>query len=164
MTYARHLWPLSSKGSVYNGHLRGSKTLTPFAERFAVEMSILGFFLPQGCRSLDSNTQHSACKANALTHCATATVKINCENIWINETVIYEFRWVFSTEEDGLHKSIMNKGPITQNNEVVDKRRNFFEDKHMYMYMTNLPFLCLYFKIRSSVHIIQFILFISLKR
>ena len=36
----------------------------PFAERLAT----------YACRGLDSNTQPSACGANALTHCATAAV------------------------------------------------------------------------------------------
>ena len=52
LTYARHLWPLSSEGSlashippwhgvsVYNGHFRGPVTLTPIAERLAVELSL----------------------------------------------------------------------------------------------------------------------------
>ena len=43
--------------SVYTGHLRGSVTLTPIAERLAVELS-LSFLV---CRGLDSNTRPSAC-------------------------------------------------------------------------------------------------------
>ena len=44
-TYSLHLWPLSSEGSLhwptfYNGHLRGSVTLTLNAERLAVELSL----------------------------------------------------------------------------------------------------------------------------
>ena len=51
LTYARHLLPLSSEGSVachtycdvghlfYTGHLRGPMTLIPNAERLAVELS-----------------------------------------------------------------------------------------------------------------------------
>ena len=62
LTYARHLWPLRGLfslphlqwhgASVYNGHLQGPVTL---------------------CRGWNSNTNPSACRANALTHCATAT-------------------------------------------------------------------------------------------
>ena len=51
LTYARHSWPLSGEGSleyhtycdtgsVYNGHLRGPVTLTPFAEPLAVNLSL----------------------------------------------------------------------------------------------------------------------------
>ena len=42
LTYARHLWSLSSEGFLtchtYNGLLRGPVTLTPNAERLAVEL------------------------------------------------------------------------------------------------------------------------------
>ena len=51
--------------SVYNGHLRGPVTLTPIAERLAVELS-LPVLTTKLCRGWDSNTQPSACKANAL--------------------------------------------------------------------------------------------------
>ena len=52
LTYAPHLWPLGSEGSLAchtycgtghpynNGHLRGPVTLTPNDERFAVELSL----------------------------------------------------------------------------------------------------------------------------
>ena len=50
LNHARHSWPLSSEGSlachtycetsVYNGHLRGPVTLTPIAQRYAVELSL----------------------------------------------------------------------------------------------------------------------------
>ena len=47
LTYARHLWRFFSVlhlrwhgASVYNGHLRGPVTLTPNAERLAVELSL----------------------------------------------------------------------------------------------------------------------------
>ena len=56
---------------VYNGHLRGPVKLTPIAERLAVELS-LPVFTTKVCRGWDSNTQPSACGANALTNCATA--------------------------------------------------------------------------------------------
>ena len=45
LTYARDSWPLSSEGSlachVCNGYLRGPVTLTPIAERLAVELPVL---------------------------------------------------------------------------------------------------------------------------
>ena len=57
--------------SVYNGYFRGPVTLTPFAESLAEELS-LTVFTTKVCRGCDSNTQRSACGANALTQCATA--------------------------------------------------------------------------------------------
>ena len=82
LTYARHLGPLSSQGSLacqtycdtghpfYTGHLRGPVALIPNAERLSVELS-LPVLTIQGCCAWDSNIQHSPCGANALTHCAT---------------------------------------------------------------------------------------------
>ena len=58
---------------VYYGHLRGPLALTPITERLAAELSLL-FFTTSVCCGWDSNTQPSACGANALTHCANATV------------------------------------------------------------------------------------------
>ena len=47
LTYARHSWPFISvphlllhRTSVYKSHLRGPVTLTPVAERLAVELSL----------------------------------------------------------------------------------------------------------------------------
>ena len=53
--------------------LWGFVTLTPIAERLAVELS-LPVFTTEFCRGWISNTQPSACGANAPTHCATAAV------------------------------------------------------------------------------------------
>mgnify|MGYP003690812615 CR=1 FL=1 len=55
------------------GHLRGTVTLTPNAERLAVELSQPGF-TTWDCRGWDSITQPSACRAHALTDCATTAV------------------------------------------------------------------------------------------
>ena len=83
--YARHLWPLSSEGSlachIYcdTGHpfimviVRGPLTLTLIAEGLTVKLS-LPVLTSQVCHGWDSSTQPSACGANALTHCATAAV------------------------------------------------------------------------------------------
>ena len=61
--------------SVYNNHLRGPVTLTPIAERLTVDLLLhLPVFKTYVCRRWDSNTQYSACKANALAHCTTAAV------------------------------------------------------------------------------------------
>ena len=61
--------------SVYNGHLRGPVTLTPIAERLAVELSLPVYYdLGLSRLGFDSNTQPSTCMANAITHCATAAV------------------------------------------------------------------------------------------
>ena len=58
---------------VYDGHLRGPVTLTPNAERLALELS-LPVFSTLVLAGWDSNTKPSACGTNALTHCATAAV------------------------------------------------------------------------------------------
>ena len=60
---------------MYNGHFRGPVTLTPIAEHLAVELSE-PVFTTWVYRGWDSNTQPSACDANALTHCATDAVQI----------------------------------------------------------------------------------------
>ena len=76
LTYARHLWPLSSEGSLACGSyidmdhpfimlISENLTLTHIAGPLAVELS-----LPV-LTAWDSNIQHSACGANALTDCAT---------------------------------------------------------------------------------------------
>ena len=65
------LYLLWHGASVYNGHLWGPVTHTPIGKRLAVRLSIPVFKTSRGC---DSNIQPSACGANALTHCATATV------------------------------------------------------------------------------------------
>ena len=56
---------------VYNDDLRGPVTLTPYAKRKAVGLSLPVLMTEIG-RGWDSNTQFSACGANARTHCATA--------------------------------------------------------------------------------------------
>ena len=56
---------------VYNGHLRGPVTLTPIAFQLAVEQS-LPVLKAKVCCGWESNTQPYACRAIALTHCATA--------------------------------------------------------------------------------------------
>ena len=61
--------------SVYNGHLQGPVTLTPIAERLAVEVSLP--YYEWVCRGWDSNTQPSACGTHALTHCATTTAHLS---------------------------------------------------------------------------------------
>ena len=54
-------------------YLRGPVTLTPIAERLALEQS-LPIFPTKVCRGWDSNTKPFACEANALAPCATAAV------------------------------------------------------------------------------------------
>ena len=75
--------------SVYNGQLRGPVILTPIAESFAGELT-LPFFTTWVSRSRDSNTQLSACEANALAHCFTAAV-IGCILFWVTYKVITIF-------------------------------------------------------------------------
>ena len=59
--------------SIYNGHLREPVTLTPIAERLAVELS-LPVFTTLVCRGWDSNTQPSARGTNTLNDYATSAV------------------------------------------------------------------------------------------
>ena len=70
---------------VYNGHFRGPVTLTPNAERLAVELS-LPVFTSWVCRGWDSNTQPSACEANALTIQPGVYFCFVCLNCRIKET------------------------------------------------------------------------------
>ena len=73
--------------SVYDGHLRGPVTLTPIAERFALELSLPVLRLWCFAAGIRTRTQSPACEANALTHCATATAG-GCEDriqlCWVN--------------------------------------------------------------------------------
>ena len=48
------LHPLRHRPTVYNGHLRGPVTLTPNAERLAVELSV-PVFTTKVCRDRGSN-------------------------------------------------------------------------------------------------------------
>ena len=83
LTNARHLWPLSSEGSlacqtycgasIYNGHLRGPITLTSLAERLAVELS-LPVLNDLGMLWLVFNHSTSRLRCETLTHCANAVV------------------------------------------------------------------------------------------
>ena len=70
LTYARHLRPLSSESSLACHNCYDIVTLTPTDERLTVELSLPVF--TRGCRGSDSNTQPSACGANAQTDCANA--------------------------------------------------------------------------------------------
>ena len=49
---------------IYNGHLQGPMTVTPIADRLAVELS-LPVLTTLVCRGWDSNIQPSDCEANA---------------------------------------------------------------------------------------------------
>ena len=81
----RVLWratPTETRDVRLDGHLKGSVTLTPIAQRLSVELS-LPVFTAYVCRCWDSNTQPSACGMIAQTDCAIAAVYI-CP--------LYEFR------------------------------------------------------------------------
>ena len=68
LTYSRHFFSvphlLLHEASVSNGHLRGPLTLTPIAERLTVELKI-PILTTYVCSDWDSNSQPSACRANA---------------------------------------------------------------------------------------------------
>ena len=87
--------------SIYNCHIRGLVTLTPFAERLAVELS-LPDLTTYVYRGLDSNTQPSACGANAVTHYATAvTLKlIKCKHATIHRTFFKMLNTFFIYNQD----------------------------------------------------------------
>ena len=81
LTYPRHSWPLTSKGSLachtycghtINGHLRGPVTITTIAKRLAWICHYL--FLRLRSHGWNSNMQNSACAVNALALCTTAAV------------------------------------------------------------------------------------------
>ena len=57
-----------------NGHLRGHVTLTPGPSVW--QWSCHYLFYDLVCRGWDTNTQPSACEANALTDCITAAVAV----------------------------------------------------------------------------------------
>ena len=70
---------LIREASVYNGHLWGPVTLTPIAERLAVDCHYPFLRLRSVAAGIDSNMQLSACGANALTPFAIAAVTSNGE-------------------------------------------------------------------------------------
>ena len=83
--------------SVYNA-CGGPVTLTPIAERLAVELSLF-VFTTYCYRGWDSNTQPSACGANAITDSATdalislvETKKLKC---WLSDLYIINFVILF---------------------------------------------------------------------
>ena len=88
----------SKIASVYNGHQRGPVTLTPIADRLAVELSLhVPVYTTQVFRGWDSNTKPSACEANALVYCANAAGHKTINKLWnttrdcrviINSTVV----------------------------------------------------------------------------
>ena len=67
--------------SVYNGHLQGPVTLTPVVG-LAVDLS-LPVFTTTVCCGWDSNSRPSACRTNALNHCANAAV-VTSRNVYKN--------------------------------------------------------------------------------
>ena len=75
--------------TLYIHYLRGPQTLTPFAERLAVRLS-LSVFTTKVCRGWNSNIQPSTCEANALTDCVTAAdVKNNVKlSLTVNFTCL----------------------------------------------------------------------------
>ena len=67
-----------------DGHLRGPETLTPVAERFALELS-LPVLTTQVCSGCDSNTQPSAFGAIALT-------SLTCDTFCLFDVVAHSLR------------------------------------------------------------------------
>ena len=77
LTFARHIEQWGFHTYCDTGHpfimVISEDTHTYIAEDWAVELS-LPVSTTWVCRGWDSNTQPSACEANAQTHCATAVV------------------------------------------------------------------------------------------
>ena len=77
LTYARNLWPLSSEGSL------ACHTYCDTGHPFIMIISEIFWQYHLECNYLflqlkwDTNTQPSACGANALTRCATAAILEN---------------------------------------------------------------------------------------
>ena len=73
--WRRHHCRAANLAFVDSWYLRGPVTLAPIAEHLAVRTVTTCTCYYDLCLSrLDSNTQPSACEANALAHCATAAV------------------------------------------------------------------------------------------
>ena len=73
---------------VYNGHLCGPVSLTVVAQRFTVDLSP-PVLTTKYSRSLDSYTQPSACKANALSDCAfAAPLHLNNREILLPKNIL----------------------------------------------------------------------------
>ena len=73
-TYIRHIWLLSSEGSLACQTYCDMEHPFIMVERLAGELS-LPVLTCQVCRGWDSNTQPSACGANAFTNYATAAAQ-----------------------------------------------------------------------------------------
>ena len=84
-THTRHLCPLSSEGSLpchtfyatgllFRMVIPGTCETHTYCRGLAVELS-LHILTIQVCRGWNSNTQISACKANAQINCATVTAR-----------------------------------------------------------------------------------------
>ena len=78
-TYIRHIWLLSSEGSLACQTYCDMEHPFIMVERLAGELS-LPVLTCQVCRGWDSNTQPSACGANAFTNYATAAAQ--SKEIW----------------------------------------------------------------------------------
>ena len=93
LTYARHSWPLSSEGSL-SCHIYCDTGLSfimvipedPWHSHLLSSVLRFGAVITcfYVCRDWDSNTQPSACGANALTHCASAAGRrfLNFANVF----------------------------------------------------------------------------------
>ena len=86
-------------------------TLTPIAERLAVELS-LPVFTTYVCCGWESNTQPSACGANALTYYATAAVEslVFCREKYMLSTVFSKLSYYINCITHTFHiNGIENK-------------------------------------------------------
>ena len=105
--------------TVYNGNLWGRVTHTPIAERSAMVLSTCFYDLSL-THSMDSNTQPSACVANALTHCATAA-STSPRNIW-NSLLTKRKSYIY-----GEQKFIVLKCSWNMHYWCAEKKIQYFE-------------------------------------
>ena len=98
------LYVLWHGASVYNGHLRGTITLTTVAERLEKELSLL-VFTTYVCSDRDSNIQPSAIEANALIDCTTAVVRMLSNTFYV---LLFFFLSTFSPKRN-LNWLVENK-------------------------------------------------------
>ena len=78
--------------SIYNGHLRGPSDTHTYCREFR-SGAVTTFF----CCGWDSNTQPSASKANALTHCATAMVFSNMK-VLVKSEYCWNSTWTLNPQ------------------------------------------------------------------
>ena len=122
--------------SVYNGHLQETVTLPPVAELLTVQL-LIPVFTTKACCGWDSNTQPSACEANALNDWATTAsicgitllfiepclelcVDLNPQYVKYN-VMVYQTKYTFKMFVDKEFPQCMKDFP----DDIVELQENF---------------------------------------